>query len=131
MSRPKSAIELWLERQQEQAQGEAMPIPGEFVGTPKNFLPVEQRRSFTVPAGTSAYSAPDPFPGRLTAEDQRQSRAQLAREVEARSRLSGSSTVRSPRADAQRGWHPIVERDRVGRLFTRWERDAPEDDASE
>jgi hypothetical protein len=125
--RQKSAVERWLESQQAQ-EGEGAPAPSEFFsGSSTNFLPPDRRRSFTTPAGVSAYSTTDPFPSRQRPEDRRLAQAQLAREVEARSRLSGSSTIRSPRADSQRGWRPVPVRDQVGRLRIDWSREVGDD----
>ena len=103
-----------------------------FVGSPRNFLKPELRRSWVTPAGTSEYGdITDPHPGRITSEMRRAQRNEVARAAEAATRMSGSATVRAPKEAAQAGFTPTVNRDRFGRLTTSWQRQTEGEQISE
>jgi hypothetical protein len=97
---------------------------GAFVGNSGNFLPPSQRRSWVTPAGQSEYVVDDPSPGRVTAADRRQQRADIARAAEATSRLAGTNTVSRPKGWGGE-WQRVDYRDRFGRPRTDWSRAEP------
>jgi hypothetical protein len=107
-----------------------------MVSSPRNFMKPEERRSYVTPAGTSIFAesiAEHVADGRISADQRRRQQAQLARDAEVATRLSGHGSVRlSPRIAAQQGWEPTVVRDSLGRLRVDWSRvgsDLPHDDA--
>jgi hypothetical protein len=66
-------------------------------------------------------------PNRVSAHDRRLALAQLAREAEAASRMSGTAVYRnSPRVDAREGWTSSMRRDALGRIVIDWSREDPE-----
>src|SRR4051794_19205937 len=78
-------LQAALAREVEKIQRREVP------SVPSHFLPPEQRATTTTPAGTSAYSIPDPRPHtRLDANAERLLSAAFYRGVADRQRLSGS-----------------------------------------
>jgi hypothetical protein len=91
-----------------------------------NFLPPEQRETWTVPAGESLYSIPDPRPdARTDVHGERLANADLARAIGQEITPSGSTEVRRSDEVAQwlindRGLRQVMVRDRLGRLSIDW-----------